>query len=99
MVRNPRTLMMCSLLALATGLALGSQIAPAVVGTPATRMPAFAERLHAWGVRQPDTAYAPPPTALPPIRDTDPTIDSTLDGGRQPRLPRASRDAQARAPR
>jgi hypothetical protein len=97
MVRNPRTLMMCSLLALATGLALGSQIAPTAVAlTPATRpLPALAQRLQAWG--RPDTPMVAP-RALPPLVATD-DLDPTLDGERQPRMPRMSRDALARSPR
>jgi hypothetical protein len=98
MVRNPRTLMMCSLLALATGLALGSQLAPTVAGNSGDRVPAFAERLHAWAAPQPAAAYVPP-AAMPALLDTDPTADNAAEGGRQPRMPRASRDAQARAPR
>lgn len=95
MVRNPRTLMMCSLLALAMGLALGSQIAPTtanVAAAPAA-VPPLAERLEAW-VR-PQAAVATP--SLAPLEaTTDAAPDPTLEGGRQPRMPRMSREALAR---
>jgi hypothetical protein len=100
MVRNPRTLMMCSLLALATGLALGSQMAPSATDampSPAL-VPALAQRLQAW-VR-PETGMAAP--AIDPIQsaaDDGTTRDPTLEGARQPRGPRMSREGSVRAPR
>ncbi|TZF88278.1 hypothetical protein [Cognatilysobacter lacus] len=100
MVRNPRTLMMCSLLALATGMALGSWLAPsgnAVAPTQVpTLLPQLLERLHA-GEQSAD-AMPSRPTEAPAnlAADANTSSDSGLEGNRQPRMPRAPRDASER---
>jgi hypothetical protein len=107
MVRNPRTLMMCGLLALATGMALGSRIAPTATGLAPAATPAFAQRVAAsggpWATRE-APAYT---TAAPAPAPAETTVDTPLDaatapgieGGRQPRMPRMSRETMARPSR
>lgn len=101
MVRNPRTLMMCSLLAVATGMALGSRMAPTAVDMamgPAA-MPRLAGRIEAW--LQHDTSVVPPAAAPMVVagQDDGAHVDATLEGHRQPRGPRTSREGTARTAR
>ncbi|WP_133477644.1 hypothetical protein [Cognatilysobacter segetis] len=104
MVRNPRTLMVCSLLALATGMALGSRLAPGASDAAADgwMTPALADRLAAWqGHRWARPAVAvdgPAGNAITVDIDTAPEA-AGLEGGRHPRMPRMSRDTMARAAR
>ncbi len=87
MVRNPRMLMMCGLLAVATGAVLGSHVAPQAQGNDLSLlalMPGLVGvgmlESHAWN--KPTTA-----TPAPPV-----VSDVPLEGHRQPRGPRESRD-------
>ena len=86
--------MMCSLLALATGLALGSQIAPTATDAAPAVLPALGDRLQAW-VRH-DAEPALPSTAPTIAAGPEISTDLTLEGGRAPRMPRTSREALAR---
>jgi hypothetical protein len=102
MVRNPRTLMVCSLLALATGMALGSRLAPMLADAGAT--PAV-ERIESWSpwtrsdasadVRHGDS-IAVDAQALAVDR---PAEVAGLEGVRHPRMPRMSREQMARTAR
>ena len=105
MVRNPRTLMVCSLLALATGMALGSWLAPSADGTPprASFAPALADRLAAWQgqawTRVDPAVDALRVNAVPVEADAPTPATGGIEGERQPRMPRMSRETLARAAR
>lgn len=105
MVRNPRTLMVCSLLALATGMALGSWLAPTADGTTAGAAfaPALADRLAAWQgqawTRTEAAVDAPPVNAIPVEADASVPATGGIEGERQPRMPRMSRETMARVAR
>lgn len=107
MVRNPRTLMVCSLLALATGMALGSRLAPMLAGADAGATPAV-ERIESWSpwtrsdasadVRHGDSIAV---DAQAPAADGPslPAKAAGLEGDRHPRMPRMSRERMARTGR
>ncbi|MGY3266982.1 hypothetical protein [Lysobacter sp. HA35] len=90
MVRNTRTLMMWGLLAAATVAALGSRTMPLPRSADAPSlldlMPGVvglgAYETQAWKKGSPGAVDVPPPVAT----------DVTLEGNRQPRGPRESRD-------
>lgn len=106
MVRNPRMLVMCGLLAAATALALGGGAVPVMQGggpSAAQALAMMVPGLGLWSSRAwVDANFVHAPAAVPgqqldapPARSVD--IDpAPLDGvrqPRQPRMPRESRDA------
>ena len=104
MVRNTKALMLCSLLALATGLALGSRLAPVTgdVATPPMQPSARAGLLDDWNGRvwrAEPAADAPPSDALPRDALAQASEPTGLEGDRQPRMPRMSRETMARPSR
>ncbi|GAB6195506.1 hypothetical protein [Lysobacter xanthus] len=90
MVRNPRTVMMCGLLVLAMGMALGSRVAP---GPDVTATPAPGPWLLEQVFGSPKS-MRPAPVAATPI-DVAASADAPgLEGHRHPRGPRSPRDVE-----
>jgi hypothetical protein len=102
MVSNPRTVMMCGLLVLAAGAALGSRLAPTARGDAPAAVPAFAGWNWPWAGHEP-VAGAAARAAGPTEAAVDTTADAVtapgIEGDRRPRMPRMSRDTMARPSR
>jgi len=96
MVRRPRPLMVCSLLALAMALALASRLAPggSMVAAMPSRVP-VATDVPGWTMRGWDAPLPAEPAASGAPADAA----IGLDGHRQPRSPRMSREALERTTR
>lgn len=104
MVRNPRTLMVCSLLALATGMALGSRLAPGPEAVAPHVQLALDDRIEAWAWRPRPAALSadvPASTAIAvdAAQAGTSVADTGLEGARHPRTPRMSRETMARTAR
>lgn len=95
MVRNPRMVMLCGLLAAATGIALGSRIGPVATPEPGLALFSIAPGLAGLRAWWPRTAQPTPPSvASRSIAD-----GPSLEGDRQPRGPRRSHDQLDRTSR
>lgn len=96
MVRNPRLVMMCGVVAVALGVALGSRpvSAPADEPSPQTLLGLLVPGAALWAQLG---AQALPEPRRPVVQPAEVASVAPFDpGARSPRQPRQSRDASAR---